>query len=446
MRKIKSLFSNINMKAIIHIGTPKTGTTTIQSFLGQNRESLKKQKVLVPGASRARHIELFAAACKFNFLMSPAPQNAKGSLSFLNKVVSRNICMRVFEQDFTSNDQDKLWKEFWDKNETDKNKIDLVCFSDEALFLLSDEEIERIKTLIDELFDDVAIVIYLRRQPEFLPSFYNTFIYFAGLPWHLSDYLNLPEKDSILAYGELIRRWSAVFGKNKIQIRIFDKTEFHNNDLLSDFAHIVGFDMVGFKSVENRNASIIDGPSTEFLRLQNSFFSFMTNHWRCDSDRRTMIESIRKLSATNKKAYHLTRSEAQHILDTCRQGNDWIACEYLGREKLFSEDVSMYPEEVASPHGLTLERCAEITDHLWKERCQRIHHLEQENKIQASEKDACAVEIQHLRQEIQKLASEKDAAVAEIERLLLRRSKRLLYRCKALLAWLKKVISAISKR
>ena len=33
------------MKAIIHIGTPKSGTTTIQSFLSLNRTALAEQGI-----------------------------------------------------------------------------------------------------------------------------------------------------------------------------------------------------------------------------------------------------------------------------------------------------------------------------------------------------------------------------------------------------------------
>ena len=76
---------------------------------------------------------------------------------------------------------------------------------------------------------------------------------------------------------------------------------------------------------------------------------------------------MQKALKKNEKAYYLSRSEAQMILDKYREGNQWIAREYLGREELFHDDVSMYPEEVISPHNLTLERCAEITASFWEE-------------------------------------------------------------------------------
>jgi len=61
------------------------------------------------------------------------------------------------------------------------------------------------------------------------------------------------------------------------------------------------------------------------------------------------------------KAYYLSRKEVQRILDQSKEGNDWIAREYLGRDKLFCEEVSMYPEEVSAPHQLTLERSLELS-------------------------------------------------------------------------------------
>jgi hypothetical protein len=47
-------------------------------------------------------------------------------------------------------------------------------------------------------------------------------------------------------------------------------------------------------------------------------------------------------------------------LDLCKEGNDGIARTYLGKERLFSDDVSMYPVEVALPHALTIEKCIEL--------------------------------------------------------------------------------------
>ena len=158
--------------------------------------------------------------------------------------------------------------------------------------------------------------------------------------------------------------------------------------------------------LSKKNPTSSNSPEVEFLRLINPHIPTTLDPWTFNPDR-LPIHFIQAISEKNKKSYYLNRNEAQYILDICRKGNDWIAQVYLGREKLFNEDVFMYAEEVASPHGLTLEKCAEITASLWKERCQYIHYLQHEN----------------------------EKLTGEVQR---QRNKRLLYRCKALLTWIKK--------
>ena len=430
------------MKVIIHIGTHKTGTSTIQHFLGKNRNALKHRGVFVPQSSRedyAMHHDLFAATCIPNELELPT-------------FMVDHLCASTFKmKEYTTEDQDKYWEHYRHEIEANCHRADLVIFSNEHFVCVSENEIMRLKKLLEPLFDDISIVLYLRRQPEYLISHYSTFST-CGSTMEFFDYLNLHEECSFLAYHKIVERWSSILGKDKLKIRIFDKQEFYDNNLLLDFAHTVGFDMDGLAHVENANVSQMDAAETEFMRLLNFHIPATLDRWTFNQDRLHYLFP-HLLTTKNQKSYHLTRSEAQHILDICREGNDWIAREYFEREKLFNEDVSMYPDEVASPHGLIFERCAEITANLWKERCQSIHHIEQENQgIQrenqglhqeyqklVSEKEALADEIQRQEQKNQRLTSEKEALADEIQRLLHRRNKRLLYRFKRLLTWIKNV-------
>jgi hypothetical protein len=411
------------MKAVVHIGAQKTGSTTIQSFLDKNREILKRQGIFIPPYQRLlqtwqQHIELFAVAADVH----SSHTFSKHLLTFLTSAFGKKI-------DF--NDQDNLWETIRNVIEANCIEGDRVFFSSEALIVLTEHEIEKLQKLMASIFDDITIVLYLRRQPEFHVSRFSTDVRLGSRPCFL-DYLSLSGADSFLAYRKIVERWS-IFGKNKLKIRIFDKQEFYDQDLLSDFAYSVGFDITGLERVKNENESI-DGACAEFLRLINFHVPIHLDSGEQNPDYLPMSDCFVVLSEKNQKAYYLTRGEAQQILDECREGNNWIAREYLGREKLFSEDISMYPEEVTSPHGLTLDKCVEITAALWKERCQRIHHLEQKIQNQALEIQNQALEIQNQASEIQNQASEIQNQASEIQR---QRSKRLLYRFKALLAWIK---------
>ena len=113
--------------------------------------------------------------------------------------------------------------------------------------------------------------LYLCRQPEFLVSYYYTLVS-SGNTTEFSDYVDMQEERSFLAYRKIVERWSSVFGKNKVKVCLFDKQAFYENDLLADFAHVAGFDITGLKKVKNENLSSLDSASIEFLRLLMGIF------------------------------------------------------------------------------------------------------------------------------------------------------------------------------
>ena len=323
------------MKAVIHIGTRKTGTTTIQHFLAKNRVALKTQGILVPTSNSScsgKHFELARVA-----------------------------------------DQNKQRDKYRHEIKVNGCEDDLVILSEEGLSSFTGKEVKNFKEWLDSLFDDITIILYLRRQPEYLVSLYHARLR-LGLAKKIFDYLDTPEAPSVaLAYHKILESWS-IF--EKIKIRIFDRRGFRDNDLLSDFSHTVGFNMAGLERTKDRNISL-GSAEAEFLRLLNAHeFDFRIHN---GTNRRWIPDILnqdrrRKQDVRDEKAYYLNRAEAQRILDQFREGNNWIAREYLGREKLFDEDVSMYPEETV-PHHLTVERSVEICAQLlkFKNKTQGLH-------------------------------------------------------------------------
>ena len=434
------------MRAIIHIGTCKTGTTTIQHFLRRNRESLKEQGVFIPLIHQGTHPDAQHALGAATYLPDTWESNPlflfRGHCHYTNLV--GNVCTSL-EKGLMPQDQNKLWEAYCHEIKANCNKDDLVIFSTETLSFFLENEIERVKELMTSLFDDISIIIYLRCQPEFLISFYQTYTKNGGT-WSIDDYLNMPEDWSVLAYDKMVMRWS-IFGKDKIKIRIFDRQMFHENDLLSDFAATAGFTWMGLEQVKNQNVTKLDSAEIEVIRLLNFHIPALLDSGRNNPEHSYFVRNIlcsKKDREKREVAYHLSQNEARQILKKYRKGNDWIAQEYLGKERLFDEELSTYPEKVLSGHQLTLERYSEIVSN-----CTQYHLVERNSRdakiqLQLSEiknRDAKIQqqlsEIKNRDVKIQQQLTEIKNRDAEIQRLLYRRNKRLLYRCKALLTWIK---------
>ena len=388
------------MKAILHIGVSKTGSTTIQHFLASNRKELKHRNIYIPVPDRVKSHNTLVLASYLPYMLE-----STSVFSYIGHQVYNSFVEEYFpylnkeERTLTHCEQCQLWGKICCEVETNCSKDDIVIFSAELLSLFHEDEVEKVRKLMISLFDDVTIVVYLRRQPEYIVSGYNTSIDWHGAPCTIKE--QIPP-----AYDEIVKLWT-IFGKDKIKIRLFDTKEFHDNDLLSDFAITCGFDITGLKREKNQNETTMDSAELEFLRLFNSHVPRLLDPWTVNPDfyplRQVLLSS--QENREKSKAYRMSRSEAQSILEQCRDGNDWVAREYLGREKLFSEDVSMYPETVDSPHGLTLEKCVEISAHLWKERCNVIHQLQQKNQQLKSESTALA-ELPCLQEEIKSQQTE----------------------------------------
>jgi hypothetical protein len=317
------------MKAILHIGAQKTGTTTLQHFLAKNRKVLQERSVFFPSITLGNdqgHADLTVMA-------TPVQYIEKAWFAPLLK-----------ENGFTVADHGQVWERYRNEIETNCNHDSLVVFSSETLCLLYEQQIEVIRECMNSLFDDVTVVLYLRRQPEWLISLYTTDVITTPSPDKTSFDSCVSNASHFLDYRKVVEKWS-IFGKEKVNIRVFDKQALHDNDLYSDFASAVGFDLTGLERVKNTNESI-GSAETEFLRLIRTHI----DHFHREHPLFLWLSSLSS-NQQGRKPYHLTRDQARQILEQYQESNDWIAREYLGREKLFSEDLSMYPEEVDSPHG-----------------------------------------------------------------------------------------------
>ncbi len=198
----------------LHIGTHKTGSTSLQNYLIDHAKGLEGYGLafytgmVEPG----NHLELHVAAMRLDRLsFSKEKYDITGSPDYI-RAVTENV--RRFQ-----------------KNHHDKNLI----FSTEALnFLRHDDEIERLKNILNSQNYQVKIICVFR-DPKFFIKSYRSQIEKAKNRQASDDpksHLYVGDDSWMIDYNAVREIWSRHFGeKNFIEID-YDKRVAESNDIL----------------------------------------------------------------------------------------------------------------------------------------------------------------------------------------------------------------------
>ena len=285
-------------KLYLHIGLHKTGTTSIQLFMHKN----------------ATQIHDDYGVC---YLPIPSDDIVPYQHRFLNKLMISNE------------------EEFINQFEKSLNNADTILISSEC-FLEKSEYAEQLAKL-KHLFDETHIIIYLRRQDEWIESLYKQVImYNHKIGFTIDEWLDKILFDGYLYYNanflETLNRWSLIFGKENITLRSFDKEKLHDGNIVSDFCQVLSIPSQHFNNNQiHANAGIKNREIVEMYRLTNKIITLeqqkeLATKLICDER-----ESISILSPMQKKS----------IIKHYSTINETISIEYNAYKPLFSEHVEL---------------------------------------------------------------------------------------------------------
>lgn len=223
-------------KLILHIGTEKTGTSTIQKFLGLNRTELMHQGFRVPLSTRENN---FGENQRwFPALFYPS----EFSDDFITNEFGDNANLR------RKRILNKL-EEF--KNEIVKtNEKNYIISSEHLSSRLKDvKSIATLKTEMLALFDDIEVILYIRNPINHAISQISTEaksgrdIISQFKNGGEINFLNPIKFSKVFNIRALIEKWELVFSRDKIKVNIFDVNQFLENDLLKDFCKSCGISL-----------------------------------------------------------------------------------------------------------------------------------------------------------------------------------------------------------
>lgn len=313
----------------VHIGTPKTGTTSIQKFLCKNRNVLEKYgycypdfQDLVPG---------YSAHINGRFLVQTSMvKSKKDRIGQRTYRVGMDRVINLFET------------------------YDNVILSCESIYRAT---YSRRSSLWQELKEEgekhgfsVKIIIYLRRQDLYMVSYYNQKVKMniradgrvGQKTWEEFMEPPIPEERS-LNYYERLERIRVVLGREAIIVRRFDKNHFYGGSLYSEFLHLIGLEYTEEYQVDKEecNQSLM-GNTVEIMRLLNEVEEL-------NSEDRSFFKKALyadgPISAKYYKTSMFSKKEAEEFLTEYETENQKIAEEYIGDgQPLFDNTIEDLPK------------------------------------------------------------------------------------------------------
>ncbi len=239
--------------ATLHIGTPKTGTTFLQRAMSDNNKALRAAGIVYPAFGT--HQSHTALALAFN----PREGDRHERWGVTDRVQTRKEISRTITSSLSSTGPNFL-------------------FSTESAARLSGDQVRELHSFLLEFFDELTVLVYLRRRDFMLASRYSQRI--------KNGSKNLTWKQAIKKLqthepNALLDRWASVVGQENVIARPFlESFKAANDGLLSDFAHQVGIPVGELvppapDDVKAQNSSL-NAEGTELLRALNSLLPTRT--------------------------------------------------------------------------------------------------------------------------------------------------------------------------
>ena len=264
-------------KVFLHIGFPKTGTTSIQNFLTLNKLYLQNLGFSLPVNSLWPH--------ENNILIAELFRNSDLFTSDLNVLTSDyfNRFPNVSEITSYLNSEKKKLSLYLSKLCTD-----YLIISCENLVFLKENELILLRNYLLKYFDTIEIIVYLRDQLSLKHSLLMTEIingYSSNLltpeflihdfPNHIR---NVPDGYTLhkwdideFDYLHCLNKLEAVF-PNSVTPRLFNKKDFINENIFSDFCSVLGINLSSDFIIPNNKNSRISFSAAKIINTFNKSF------------------------------------------------------------------------------------------------------------------------------------------------------------------------------
>jgi hypothetical protein len=330
---------------LLHIGLSKTGSSSIQRVLAEQRPAMRAQGVYLPTSPGwANHALLPAAAVNDGRILWGYHPGTWEGLSPAGRIAR-------FREEFAA-EMSRL-----------PDDVQRVLITAEQIggVIRHAVETQRLADMLAPYFSPIRVVVYLRRQDQHAASAYSEWLRGGvmrepGLP--AGGVEKHPEYD----YGEMLDRWASVFGDHAVTPRIFARDTLVDGDVVADFLQVADMILPALQDDPNRqsNPSLsLEGQGLLLAagrRMEQRMRARGTPEviWRDTPGWRRLATALTE--AMPGRGWRPSRAEAQAFMERFAATNERARRRFFpDRASLFSNDFSDLPEHpsVAPPEAVT---------------------------------------------------------------------------------------------
>lgn len=336
-------------RAVLHIGAPKTGTTSIQSFLAKNRGALRAEGALYPGSLGRPAHQAFAVAMGPLF-HSDGLRMASGVGGALGLLRLRRDLKAALRREMA------------------EARPDTLIISCENFFsgVRSHGHARRIRRFLMRFAETVEVVVYLRRQDRAIYSAWAHSLRIAKSAAFVAP-TRMPPADRH-DYAARLAIWADVFGRHAVRPVAFDAVD---GDVVADFTARVG--IRGAASDGARRNRSLDAVRAAFMAEINGslprFVRSRTNPARGDLSR--AIDDAPDFGPPPPMAAR----DARAVLSLYAASNARLAWDWNGGVPFFDDEIG---PDALSDQTFEATDAVQISAHLWARQQSRIVQLEAE--------------------------------------------------------------------
>lgn len=218
-------------RLFLHIGSHKTGTTTVQATLQHNEALLLQRGLAVVRGDSLPNLHQYLGFVDTKAIL-PGGYKTHDPVAFAAMLAAA--------------------------------KADHVFGSSENFsFFFSQTAIDQLAAALKAHFDDIRIIVYLRRQDRHAISHHQEGARPQrrpeGMLWgHSLTALPEPAPQHwlYLDYDHRISMWEKAFGQDNLMVRLFDRGLLKDGDIVPDILALMGYDEHGLVRMPDSNVSL----------------------------------------------------------------------------------------------------------------------------------------------------------------------------------------------